>query len=166
MLRKKTHVHTVYLLLGSNLGDPSGHLATARQLIQKQIGPITRSSSLYQTAAWGKTDQPDFINQVIIAETTLSAVACMQICLDIERSMGRVRTEKNAARVIDIDVLYFDKAIINLPELEIPHPRIGQRRFVLVPLNELSPRFMAPDSGKTIHDMLLACDDRLDVKKI
>lgn len=166
MRLQKTPVHTLYLLLGSNLGNSVATMALAKKRIAEKLGPVRRMSSLYQTAAWGKTDQPDFINQVIIIDTQLPASRCMQIILDIEKDMGRVRSEKNAARVIDIDILYYDKSVISMPGLEIPHPRISLRRFVLVPLNELSPRFTDPVTGQSVHEMLLNCPDKLDVKKI
>ncbi len=129
------------------------------------MGRVIRSSGLYKTAAWGKTDQPDFLNQVIIAETNLSPSLAMQVILDIEEKMGRVRTEKNAPRIIDIDILYYNKSVIAEINLVIPHPALQSRKFVLVPLNELSPNFIHPVLKKTNHQLLLKCRDKLQVKK-
>ena len=159
-------MNKTYLLLGSNMGSSQKQLEKAILNIEKKIGFIKRRSGIYKTAAWGNTDQPDFLNQVVIAETNLSAEQTMQIILAIEAKMGRVRTEKNAPRIIDIDILYFNKEVINKNELIIPHSAIQLRRFVLIPLNELSPNFIHPVLKKTNHRLLLKCPDKLDVKKI
>jgi len=164
--RLRKIMNKTYLLLGSNLGNPKEKLATAQQFIQKKIGPIVCQSAIYQTAAWGNTQQPDFLNQVIIVNNKLDPQETMQTILGIEESMGRVRTEKNAARLIDIDILFYGKMIIDEKTLTIPHPFIAQRRFVLVPLDELSPLFIHPVLNKNIHELLLDCPDKLDVKKI
>ena len=158
-------MNKIYLLLGSNIGNTAQQLIKAKKNIEKKIGGIIRQSSIYQTAAWGKTDQPDFLNQVIIAETKLSAQESMQAILSIEKEMGRIRTIKNAPRIIDIDILFFNKEIINQTNLIIPHPEIQNRRFVLVPLNELSPNLKHPILQKNIHQLLKICPDKLDVKK-
>jgi len=158
-------MNKTYLLLGSNMGNSRQQLAIAQKHIEKNIGAITRSSSLYQTAAWGKTDQPDFLNQVIIVETELTASETMQTILSIEKKMGRLRTEKNAPRIIDIDILLFNKEIIDSSTLSVPHPQLQNRRFVLIPLNELSPNLIHPVLKKTIHQLLRVCPDKLAVKK-
>ena len=158
-------MNTVYLLLGSNIGNSKTSLAKALMQIEKQIGTITRLSNLYTTAAWGNTRQPDFLNRVIIVKTALSALQTMQTILVIEEEMGRIRTVKNAPRIIDIDILFFNKEIIELEQLSIPHPQIQNRRFVLVPLNQLSPNLMHPVLKSSVHQLLLHCPDRLNVKK-
>ncbi len=159
-------MNKTYLLLGSNMGNSKQQLLKAVAHIKKKIGKVIRKSALYQTAAWGKTDQPDFLNQVIIIENDLDPAQTMQAILGIEAGMGRIRTEKNAPRIIDIDILYYDKAVINEKNLIIPHPAIQSRRFVLIPLNELSPLFVHPLLRKTNHQLLADCPDKLDVKKI
>ncbi|MEI8053156.1 MAG: 2-amino-4-hydroxy-6-hydroxymethyldihydropteridine diphosphokinase [Bacteroidota bacterium] len=158
-------MHKAYLLLGSNIGDSKKNIAIANKEIEKQIGKTLRSSSVYATAAWGNKDQPDFLNQIIIINTIHEPLYLLQLILAIEKKMGRIRTQKNAPRTIDIDILFFDKLIINQPNLIIPHPLISERNFVLVPMNELSPQFIHPHYNKTIHEMLLKCKDRLTVKK-
>ncbi|MEO6729731.1 MAG: 2-amino-4-hydroxy-6-hydroxymethyldihydropteridine diphosphokinase [Ferruginibacter sp.] len=158
-------MNKAYLLLGSNMGNSKQQLLTAIKQIETQIGKLINQSALYATAAWGNTDQPDFLNQVLVIETSLEASQIMQEILGIEKKMGRVRTVKNAARIIDIDILFFNDEIINEPHLVIPHPEIQKRRFVLVPLNELSPELKHPALNKTIHQLLLECPDQLDVKK-
>ncbi len=158
-------MNKIYLLTGSNMGDSSLQLKKAAANIEKEIGQITRHSGLYQTAAWGKTDQPDFLNQVLVVETSCTAPQTMQKILAIEKKMGRVRTVKNAPRIIDIDILYFGKEIIQEKDLVVPHPAIPQRRFVLVPLNELAPHFIHPVHNISNHRLLMKCPDKLDVKK-
>lgn len=158
-------MNKAYLLLGSNMGNSKMQLSKAVSHIEKKIGKLLRRSSLYSTAAWGNTEQPDFLNQVIIVQTELSAEQTMQQILSIEKKMGRVRTIKNAPRIIDIDILFFNKKIISQPDLVIPHPQTQNRRFVLVPLNELSPGFKHPVLKKTIHNLFIHCVDKLNVKK-
>ena len=159
-------MNRLYLLLGGNQGNPEKNLAKAAGLINKSVGKIIRRSSVYQTAAWGNTEQPDFLNQVLIVETRLDAWNCMKACLDIETAMGRVRSFKNAPRIIDIDILFLNKEVISSPELVIPHPAMQLRRFALVPLNELSPNFIHPVFKQSVHQLLLHCPDPLNVNKI
>lgn len=158
-------MNKTYLLLGSNMGNSKIQLGKAMALTGKQVGRIVRRSSLYATAAWGNPDQPDFLNQVILVETKLTAVQTMQAILDIEKKMGRIRTVKNAPRIIDIDILFFNKQIISDATLQVPHPQIQNRRFVLTPLNELSPNFIHPVLKKSVHHLFIHCPDKLDVKK-
>ena len=158
-------MNKTYLLLGSNMGNSKKLLAAAAKHIRKQIGLVTRQSGLYSTAAWGNTQQPDFLNQVIIVETRLTAQQTIQTILSIEKEMGRVRTVKNAPRIIDIDILLYNKDIIDQKDLVVPHPQIQNRRFVLVPLNELSPNLKHPVFQQSIHYLLQNCQDNLNVKK-
>ena len=158
-------MNKLYLLLGSNMGNSKTQLSKAMVQVEKQIGRVTRRSSLYATAAWGNTEQPDFLNQVIIVETNLAALQTMQTILSIEKKMGRLRTVKNAPRIIDIDILFFNKEIIDETGLQVPHPQIQNRRFVLTPLNELSPNFKHPVMKKSIHHLFIHCPDKLNVKK-
>ncbi len=158
-------MNKTYLLLGSNMGNSEKQLLAAQKHIEKKVGNIIRRSSIYQTAAWGKTDQPDFLNQVIIVETILDASTTMSAILLIEKNMGRIRTQKNAPRIIDIDILFFNKAVIEQATLIVPHPQLQNRRFVLIPLNELSANFIHPVNQKTIHQLLRVCPDKLAVKK-
>ena len=158
-------MNKMYLLLGSNIGDSRLQLSVAIKNMEQKIGPLIRQSKLYSTAAWGDTRQPDFLNQVIVVESTLAPLETMQTILDIEKEMGRVRTLKNAPRIIDIDILFFNKLVMDEPMLTLPHPEIQNRRFVLIPLNELAPNFHHPVLGLSIHDLLKICPDRLTVKK-
>jgi 2-amino-4-hydroxy-6-hydroxymethyldihydropteridine diphosphokinase len=157
-------MNTVYLLIGGNIGNRKNNIETAANLLELKIGKITRRSSVYETGAWGNTDQPDFLNQVLVIQTNMGAAECMQQIFSIENDMGRIRTEKNAPRIIDIDILFFNDEIISEPGITIPHPQIQNRKFVLVPMNELSPRLVHPVLNKSIHDLLSLCDDPLEVK--
>jgi 2-amino-4-hydroxy-6-hydroxymethyldihydropteridine diphosphokinase len=159
-------MNKVYLLLGSNMGNSKQQLTKAVKKIKKKIGTVNRLSSLYSTAAWGNTNQPDFLNQVIVAATKLTAAQTMQTILTIEKEMGRIRTKKNAPRIIDIDILFFNKEIINTKNLTVPHPQLQNRNFVLVPFNQLSPNLKHPVLNKTIHQLLRVCPDKLTVHKI
>ena len=152
-----------YLLIGGNLGDRLAYLEAACKKIQQKGVSIIRKSSVYETAAWGITDQPSFLNQVLEIETTETAVKLLEELLSIEKSLGRVRVEKNGARTIDIDILYFGNEIISLPGIKIPHERIPIRKFVLIPLFELNPGYLDPKTNKTIAEMLNDCEDELTV---
>ena len=141
-------MNKVYLLLGSNKQNPKKKLAKAKLLINTQIGKIDRQSSIYETAAWGYTNQPNFLNQVVILQSAFTPSEILQKILTIEKKMGRVRTIKNAPRSIDIDILFYNKEIIKDENLQVPHPLLQQRKFVLTPLNELLPNFKHPVGNK------------------
>ncbi|MEO8569589.1 MAG: 2-amino-4-hydroxy-6-hydroxymethyldihydropteridine diphosphokinase [Ginsengibacter sp.] len=159
-------MNTVYLLTGGNIGNRLHNLETAENYLEKEVGKVIRSSAIYETAAWGNSDQPDFYNQVHIIKTKLKAEEIMKKILEIEKEMGRVRTTKNAARQIDIDILFFNKEIINKTGLIIPHTEIANRRFVLAPLHELSSRMIHPRLKKSMAELLSTCTDKLKVKRV
>lgn len=156
-------MNKIYLLTGGNIGDRKKNVETAAALIQKEIGSIVRSSKIYETEAWGITNQTSFYNQVLLIESKFSAKEILQKILKIEEEMGRVRTVKNAARIIDIDILFFNNEVINEPNLNVPHREIVNRRFVLTPLNELAPDFVHPVLNKSIDYLLANCKDELKV---
>ena len=157
---------TAHLLIGGNLGDRKENLLTAISLINEQCGALTRSSSIYETEAWGKTDQPSFLNQALEISTSLNARQLMRKILRIEKEMGRVRKEKLGPRIIDIDILLFENEIHDLRFLKIPHPEMQNRRFVLVPLAEINSTLQHPILKKSIAELLEECPDNLMVKKI
>lgn len=142
-----------YLALGANLGERENSLATARaQLSQSLI--IKRASSLYRTAPFGVTDQPDFINQCLKIHTRLTPQALLELCLTIERQMGRMRTRRWGPRLIDIDLLLYDDLEIHTDQLTLPHPGLSERAFVLVPLLEIAPDLDV--GGKPLKQALTA----------
>jgi len=159
-------MNKAYLLTGGNEGDRYLNMQQARTNIEHICGRLLQVSSLYETAPWGKTDQADFLNQVLLIETKWSPRELLKAILQLEEKGGRIRTVKNAPRTIDIDILFYDQLVIEEPGLSIPHPRIADRRFVLEPLNEISPVYEHPVLHKTIHQLLLECTDQLAVKKI
>lgn len=154
----------VYLGLGSNLGNREENLKIAQCFIEENFGTIISLSSIYETAAWGLTEQNAFLNQVICVETKLPAIKVLQIVLEIEKSMGRIRELKWGARIIDIDILYYANKIVTLPNLSIPHPFIEERRFVLVPLCEIAGEFIHPKLHQTNLELLEKCQDSGEIK--
>ena len=157
---------TAYLLIGGNLGNRKDNLLKATSLIIEQCGVLTRSSSIYETAAWGITDQPSFLNQAVEISTSLNARQLMRKILKIEKEMGRTRNEKLGPRIIDIDILLFENEIHDLRFLKIPHPEMQNRRFVLTPLAEIDPGLQHPVLKKSIAQLLEECPDNLEVTKI
>ena len=152
-----------YLLIGGNIGDRLAFMAAAKEKMKQKGIELIRQSSIYETAAWGVTDQPSFLNQVLEIETSLTPQKLLSELLCIEQELGRTRAEKNGARTIDIDILYFENQLIQAKGLSIPHDRISIRRFVLVPLTELIPDFIDPKTNKSIMEMLNDCPDTLEV---
>lgn len=157
---------SVFILMGSNLGDRTMNLNKAIAEIESKTGEILKMSGVYKTAAWGKRDQPDFYNQVIEIDTVLPPLKLLEAVLSIELEMGRVRQEKWGERLIDIDILLYDFQVVNLPELRIPHPQMQLRRFTLLPLAEIAPELIEPISGKTIQELLEQCPDQLPVERL
>lgn len=156
---------TAYLLIGGNLGNRKENLLQAAARINEECGNVFKYSAFYETEAWGKTDQPSFLNQALAISTPMTARQLMRRLLKIETSMGRIREEKLGPRIIDIDILLFDNEIHDLRFLKIPHPEMQNRRFALAPLAEIDPGLIHPIFKKTIAQLLDECPDKLDVKK-
>lgn len=139
----------VYLGLGSNLGERATHLTSAVQLLDASSGlTITRVSSIYETAPWGDEEQPAYLNMVLEATAELAPGELLALSQSIENTMGRERTRKWAPRVIDIDILLYGEHIIKAAELQVPHPHLSARQFVLVPLLEIAPDLLLPDGAR------------------
>ena len=155
-----------YLLTGGNLGNRFENLEKAAGLIQLKCGDIRRVSAVYETAAWGITDQPAFYNQALAVQTALTPEVLMKTILGIEEKMGRIRSVKLGPRIIDIDILLMDQLILDSDFLRVPHPFMGERRFVLTPLAEIAGGIIHPVFKKSISEMLKDCSDLLDVHKI
>ncbi|HEY5691161.1 MAG TPA: 2-amino-4-hydroxy-6-hydroxymethyldihydropteridine diphosphokinase [Cyclobacteriaceae bacterium] len=155
--------YKAYLLLGSNMGQKETNLRMAHSLIENSVGAILQSSKVYESAAWGKEDQPNFLNQVIKIHTSFNPYALLGKLSWIETSLGRLRAVKWGERIIDIDILFYDDEIIQENILTIPHPGIPKRRFTLIPLNEIAPTLIHPQLGKPISQLLEMCEDKLKV---
>lgn len=156
--------HTAYLGLGTNLGDRLENLAQARRRLEPQVS-ILASSSIYETSPWGYPDQPDFLNQVLQVETELPPPDLLKFLKELETEIGRTPGPRYGPRVIDIDILFYDHLILSQAGLNIPHPRLEQRAFVLVPLAELAPDLRHPVLGRTVQE-LLAEIDHTDVVRV
>lgn len=159
-------MNSVFLLLGSNLGHRHKYLNEAIGLISAQISPVIKTSSIYETQSWGKSDAPDYLNQVIILETDMPARDLLHKILIIELMLGRKREEKWGSRTIDIDILFYGDEIINQDGLYVPHPELHNRRFTLEPLAEIAPGLVHPMLGKTISVIKNELKDDLIVKKL
>lgn len=156
----------VFLLLGSNLGDRRSLLTETIKHIEQQVVPVTVASSVYETQSWGKTDEPDYLNQVIMLYTNEAPELLLHKLLSIEQEMGRERRVRWGARVIDVDILFYGDSVIDTPELQIPHPRLHERRFTLEPLAEIAPGFVHPVFNKDVLQLLNELHDNLIVKKL
>ncbi|KQS25362.1 2-amino-4-hydroxy-6-hydroxymethyldihydropteridine diphosphokinase [Dyadobacter sp. Leaf189] len=154
----------IFLLLGSNLGDRAGILKQARQMIAEKA-PIVTESSIYETEPWGLTDQPAFLNQVVEVTSTDEPELLLTHLLHIEQELGRVRKVRWGARLIDIDILYYGDTILEKEILTLPHPRLKERRFTLVPLFEIAAEFVDPKLKKSVSQLLEECPDKSEVLK-
>jgi deoxyguanosine kinase len=160
-------MNTAVLCLGSNLGFRIAQLELAKSQLEGHVGPITKQSAYYETAPWGSQSKFHHINQCVIVETKLSAKHLLKQLLKIELHLGRNRgSEKNADRLIDIDILFFNDSTIQTKELELPHPRLHLRRFVLKPLLDICPNWKHPVLNKTINSLYKSCKDKLSVVAI
>ena len=154
----------IYLHTGSNLGQKEQQLDQARQLIGQTIGQVTAQSQVYETEAWGLPDQPNFVNQALEVETALSPDELINRILSIEQKMGRIRSEKWTARLIDIDIIFYSDKIIKTEKLTIPHPFMHERNFVLIPLVEIAGNFIHPELQTSIKELYERSKDQLKVK--
>jgi 2-amino-4-hydroxy-6-hydroxymethyldihydropteridine diphosphokinase len=151
-----------YFITGGNQGDRRLLLRSAEQQIMERVGVILRSSPVYESEAWGFSADQNFLNQVIVVETTLSAEQIILVIRQIETALGRRRGEEQgySSRTMDIDLLFYNREIIQQEDLIVPHPRIQLRRFVLQPLVSINPGLIHPGENKTVWDLLRRCSDK------
>jgi len=159
-------MNEVFILLGGNLKDKSKIFEETRKLIGEGIGMVTKQSSVYVTEPWGFESEL-FWNQALIVMTTLNPYEILHQSQTIEKKMGRVKhTDQYEARVMDIDLIFYNDLILNTSDLTLPHPKIGDRKFVLIPLNEIAPEKCHPVTGLKVQEMLRLCSDQLNVDRI
>jgi 2-amino-4-hydroxy-6-hydroxymethyldihydropteridine diphosphokinase len=156
-------VNDLYLHLGSNEGDRISFLKKALSLISEHVGLISQQSMIYETSAWGMTDQPDFLNMAIEVKTKLSPDQVLNACQQIESNVGKKKEVKWGPREIDIDILLYNNIILDHKELKIPHPHLEKRNFVLIPLMEIAGLTIHPSLNKTIEELYEENDDECEV---
>ena len=154
---------TVYLGLGTNLGDRETNLRRGLEMLGERIAQM-RTSSVYETEPWGYADQPRFLNMVCSGETSLSPEELLMFCKEVERRTGRTETFRYGPRTLDVDILDYGEQILTSAELTLPHPRMAGRAFVLVPLAELAPQWRHPTTGKTAAALLAAVEGKDGVR--
>lgn len=171
-IRRRWRSNSVVFLIGGNQGDREQNLARAIEKIELHIGPIAQTSSIYETAPWGFEAEQNFLNQAVVAETDMTPEETLEKALNLETELGRVRSESvsdgakhYSSRPIDIDIIFFNSRILDTPFLQIPHPRMHLRRFVLEPLAEIIPDFIHPMLRKPVAQLLQECTDEGIVKK-
>lgn len=150
---------TIYLALGANLGDRMENIWRAVAALPPAVS-VTALSSVYETPPWGYTDQPAFLNMALASETELDPLALLAFLKKLETDLGREKTFRNGPRLIDMDILFYDDLVFDQSELIIPHPRLHERAFVLIPLNDIAPDLMHPVLKRTIRDLLKEVDTK------
>ena len=152
-------MNEVYLQLGSNIGDRLDNLDQSIKIITERIGNVLEKSSVYESTPWGVENQRNFLNQVIFVKSNFDTYTILDLVLQIEKDMGRIRIEKWGERIIDIDILFIGDLIIESENLCVPHEFIAKRKFVLQPMCEIAHSFIHPKLNKTISQLLEECID-------
>ncbi len=156
-------MNTLFLQLGSNLGDREQLIKDAMNLINEKIGKVVSTSKIYESDPWRVDGQKNYLNQILEVHSSLSAEDSLKVLQDIENELGRVRLEKWGERLIDIDIIFFNNDIIETTDLCIPHKHMHERNFVLIPLNEIAAAYMHPKYNKTVAVLLEESKDTENV---
>lgn len=151
--------HTIYLALGTNLGDRMENLHRAIAALSPTVR-VTALSPVYETPPWGYADQPAFLNMALAGETESDPPALIALLKKLETELGREKTFRNGPRLIDMDILFYDDLVFEQADLVIPHPRLHERAFVLAPLNDIAPELVHPELKRTVHDLLQDVDTK------
>ena len=155
------NMNRVFLSLGSNRGNRQEYLQTAVSALEKKAGKVLKASHIYETEPWKMNDGTNFLNQLILLETSLDSQQIMTLIIEMETSLGRIRsTSGYEPRTIDIDILFFNEEIIESESITVPHPLISERRFILEPLCELAPNYIHPLLKKSLKQLLADCPDK------
>ncbi len=156
----------VFFLIGGNLGNREEILQNTIAQIEREVGKVIKLSSVYETAPWGFSHEQNFLNQVVVVETDLLPIAVLDRTQRIELDLGRKRKKNRySERTIDIDILFYDLDIIDNERLEVPHPRMAERKFALIPLEEIASNLKHPVFNKSVAELLEVCPDKLEVVK-
>jgi 2-amino-4-hydroxy-6-hydroxymethyldihydropteridine diphosphokinase len=157
----------IYLCIGGNLGEREANLEEAIDFIGFNFGDVVAVSSIYESEPWGMSDVPNFLNQVVHLQSELTDKELLVEIADLEEFFGRERSSQGyVSREMDIDVLFIDEEVISTETLQVPHPRMSERRFVLEPLAEIAPRFIHPELKQSIEVLLKACTDQGKVSRL
>ena len=153
-------VHTAYIAFGSNMGNRKKTILAAMEKMREKGMNFLKISTFYETKPYGVTEQDDFMNCVAQIETELNPMSLLDTLLNIERSLGRTREKRWGPRTIDLDIIFYDKKIVNFADLIIPHPDMQNRLFVLEPLSEIAPDYVHPSLHKSVNEMLKALKEK------
>ena len=160
-------MHTLVLSTGSNLGNRLANLLSAAEQIGQRLGSVVQSSAVYEGRAWGFKSKHAFYNQCLEVRTGMNPRECLERILEIEREMGRERNNSGYSdRIIDIDILFYDELVVDTSELRIPHEKMLERRFVLLPLAEILPGFKHPVAMETVQSLLENCPDAMELHRV
>lgn len=160
-----SNLQQIYLSLGANLGNREANLQKAIALIGQRVGEVVNVSSFIETAAWGKTDQPDFLNLALQVATNHSPLVVLSIIQEIEHQLGRERKEKWGARLIDIDIIFWENQLISETQLTVPHLLMHERTFVLIPMAEIAPEMEHPVLKKKMKELLINLEKQEAISK-
>jgi 2-amino-4-hydroxy-6-hydroxymethyldihydropteridine diphosphokinase len=157
----------IYLCIGGNLGEREANLEEALEFIDFNFGDVVGVSSIYESEPWGMSDVPNFLNQVVHIQSELTDKELLEEIADLEEFFGRERSSQGyVSREMDIDVLFIDEEVISTEALQVPHPRISERRFVLEPMAEIAPEFIHPELKQAVEVLLKACSDKGKVTRL
>ncbi len=165
-IKREFYMERVYFLLGGNLDDRERILSEAISKMKLEIGELVDCSSIYETEPWGFEHELNFLNQVVVIETELEAKEILDVTQQIEKDLGRVRKkDQYSERTIDIDILFYGDQIISTDRLVVPHPRVQERLFALIPMLDVAPELIHPIEMKSIRELHAVCPDKMEVKK-